>query len=225
MKMKGVNVVFTGIVEEVGRVRQLKQTHLAMELVIECEQVLEGTRIGDSIAVNGVCLTATEIGSRYFRVDVMPESVKRTHFHCLKLDEPVNLERALRVGDRLGGHFVQGHVDTTAILMERTPYENAEIFRFQIDQKWTRLMIEKGSIAINGISLTLVEVNEEDFTVSLIPHTLEQTQLRFTKPGDMVNVECDMIGKYLAKWMNASSQKPSQPMVEVFMNAGVSLGN
>lgn len=211
-------MLFTGIVEEVGRIGQLKKTHLAMELIIECERVLEGTRIGDSIAVNGVCLTVTELGSGFFRVDVMPETVKRTHFHKLKVSEPVNLERALRVGDRLGGHFVQGHVDATATLVERRPYENAEIFRFRIDREWTRFMIEKGSVTVNGISLTLVEVNEEDFTVSLIPHTLAMTQLRFAQPGDLVNIECDMIGKYLAKWTRASAS--SALTIEKLNDAG-----
>lgn len=208
--------------EEVGRVRQLKSMQLAMELTIECEKVLEGTRIGDSIAVNGACLTVTEIGSRYFRVDLMPESVQRTHFHLLQIDEPVNLERALQVGDRLGGHFVQGHVDTTATLIKRVPHENAEIFQFKIDPTWTRYMIEKGSIAINGVSLTLVEVNDENFTVSLIPHTLEQTQLRFLQPGDLVNIECDMIGKYLEKLTHATNQSHT---IKELLTTGVSHGN
>jgi riboflavin synthase len=191
------HALFTGIVEEVGHVRNIKKTPLTMELTIQCQKVLQGTQLGDSIAVNGVCLTVTKMGSDYFTADVMPETMKRTNLSKLSSGVPVNLERAVAAGQRMGGHFVQGHVDGVGQIVERTPYENAVLFRVRVSPELTDYMVEKGSIALNGISLTLVEVGQEDFTVSVIPHTLNETMLRVAKPGDWVNVEVDMIGKYI----------------------------
>jgi riboflavin synthase len=193
--------VFTGIIEEVGRVIHVKKQPAAMELTIQADRVLQGTELGDSIAVNGVCLTVTRMSADTFCADVMPETVKRTNLSQLQTGTPVNLERALAVGDRLGGHFVQGHVDGVGVIQSITPMANAVVFRIQVDPALTEYMIPKGSIAVNGISLTLVDVEANAFTVSIIPHTLQHTQLQQGKPGDQVNIECDMIGKYLAKWV------------------------
>lgn len=192
--------MFTGIIEEVGRIKQLRKNPLTMELTIQCRKVLEGTQLGDSIAVNGVCLTVTQLGSDYFMADAMPETMKRTNLGKLNVSDPVNLERAVAAGQRMGGHFVQGHVDGVGTILSKTPYENAVVYRIETSQQLTRYMIEKGSVAVNGISLTIVEVSDHDFTVSLIPHTYKHTQLRDAKQGDMVNIEVDMIGKYLHKW-------------------------
>ncbi|MBA4495682.1 riboflavin synthase [Paenactinomyces guangxiensis] len=200
--------MFTGLVEEVGHIRQISKSGMAMELTIQCEKVLEGTKLGDSIAVNGVCLTVTRQGSLYFTADVMPETMKRTNLKYLQPSSPVNLERAVAAGQRMGGHFVQGHVDGTGTIIERRPFENAVLFGFRTAPELTRYMIEKGSVAVNGISLTIVDVGSDFFTVSVIPHTLEHTQLQSAKPGDLVNIECDMIGKYLAKWANMPSSQP-----------------
>ncbi|MGA8941807.1 MAG: riboflavin synthase [Thermoactinomyces sp.] len=197
--------MFTGIVEEVGRVKRLRKTPLTMELTIGCRHVLEGTRLGDSIAVNGVCLTVTAMGNDFFTADAMPETMVRTNLGKLLVSDTVNLERAVAAGQRMGGHFVQGHVDGTGTILSVTPYENAVLFRIEAGEGLTRYMIEKGSVAVNGISLTIVEVGATEFTVSLIPHTIKNTQLRDAKQGDMVNIEVDMIGKYLHKWLNDKS--------------------
>ncbi|MFC7442182.1 riboflavin synthase [Laceyella putida] len=193
--------MFTGIIEEVGQLIHVKKQPAAMELTVQAKQVLQGTRLGDSIAVNGVCLTVTRMGTDVFCADVMPETMKRTNLRHLHAGAPVNLERALAVGDRLGGHFVQGHVDGVGTIQSITPLANAVVFRIQVEPALTDYMIPKGSVAVNGISLTLVDVEADAFSVSIIPHTLHHTQLQQAKPGDQVNIECDMIGKYLAKWV------------------------
>lgn len=197
--------MFTGIVEEVGRIKQLRKTPLTMELTIGCRHVLEGTQLGDSIAVNGVCLTVTHMGSDCFTADAMPETMKRTNLGKLNVSDSVNLERAVAAGQRMGGHFVQGHVDGVGTILSVSPYENAVLFRIEAGEGLTRYMIEKGSVAVNGISLTIVEVGATQFTVSLIPHTIKHTQLRDAKQGDIVNIEVDMIGKYLNKWLEEKS--------------------
>jgi riboflavin synthase len=207
-------IMFTGIVEEVGRVRNIKKTPLTMEISITCKKVLEGTKLGDSIAVNGVCLTVTELGGDYFTADVMPETVKRTNLHELSLSSPVNLERAVAAGQRMGGHFVQGHVDGIGTIIERTPFENAVLFRVQVDPRLTDYMVEKGSVAVNGISLTIVEVGADFFTVSVIPHTLKETMLDQANLGTKVNVEVDMIGKYIVHHLNKRSSSTSSSLTK-----------
>lgn len=197
--------MFTGIIEEMGKVAEIRKQSMAMELAICARKVLEGTKIGDSIAVNGVCLTVTSFNDSSFTVDVMPETMKRTNLGSLRVGSMVNLERALAVGSRLGGHFVQGHVDGEATVIEKIQHENAVLFRFRVSPEHTRYMVEKGSIAINGISLTLVDVGQDWFSVSIIPHTLRETTLQFAQIGDRVNIECDLIGKYVAKLLDNRS--------------------
>lgn len=208
--------MFTGLIEEVGTIRTMTQAGLAMQLTIACDKVLQGTALGDSIAVNGICLTVTHLGSDHFTADVMPETIKRTNLSRLTHGASVNLERAIAAGQRMGGHFVQGHVDGIGKLTERRPYENAILFRFQVPADLAQYMIEKGSIAVNGISLTIVETGADFFTVSVIPHTLAQTQLQKAVTGDWVNIECDMIGKYIAKFINkgTSSSLTMEKLVE-----------
>lgn len=204
--------MFTGIIEEVGQLLHVKKSAAAMELTIQAKRVLQGTKLGDSIAVNGVCLTVTKMGTDTFCADVMPETVKRTNLAHLHAGMPVNLERALLVGDRLGGHFVQGHVDGVGRIVSMTPLANAVIFRIQTEPALTDYMIPKGSVAVNGISLTLVDVEADAFSVSIIPHTLKHTQLEQAKPDDLVNIECDLIGKYLAKWMKEKPTTAPEPL-------------
>lgn len=192
--------MFTGIIEEVGKIQRVHTVGQTQVLTIGCRRVLEGTQLGDSIAVNGVCLTVTQMGNNFFTADVMPETYQRTSLKHLRSGMPVNLERAMALGARMGGHMVQGHVDGIAILVQQQPYENAVLFQFKTDPSWTHFMIPKGSIAINGTSLTLIEVTDTTFSVSLIPHTMKETQFGSLSVGDQVNIECDMIAKYLAKW-------------------------
>ncbi|OYD09766.1 riboflavin synthase [Paludifilum halophilum] len=199
--------MFTGLVEEVGRIRAVERRGMAMRLSVACQRVLDDVSVGDSIAVNGVCLTVTSFGKDFFDTDVMPESMKKTNLGRCSVGTPVNLERAVAAGQRMGGHFVQGHVDGVGWIQSRTPSENAVLFRFEVPDRLTRWMVDKGSVAVNGISLTLVEWEERAFTVSVIPHTLESTQLKDAQPGDAVNIECDMIGKYVAKLVEQSGDR------------------
>ncbi|PTX50863.1 riboflavin synthase alpha chain [Melghirimyces profundicolus] len=191
--------MFTGLVEEVGTIRSIDRKGNAMRLTVSCRKVVNGVKTGDSIAVNGVCLTVTESGADHFSADVMPETMMKSNLGELAVQSPVNLERALAAGDRLGGHFVQGHVDGVGRILSRTPVENAVLFRIGVPRELTRWMVDKGSVAVNGISLTIVRTEPEAFSVSIIPHTLQVTQLKEARPGDPVNIECDMIGKYVAK--------------------------
>ncbi|WP_028775718.1 riboflavin synthase [Shimazuella kribbensis] len=192
--------MFTGLIEEVGRVDQIIQSGDGMELTISCTKVLEGTKIGDSIAVNGVCLTVTELGKDFFVADVMAETVRKSGLANHRPTTMVNLERAMKATDRFGGHMVQGHVDGVATVLERLENGNATYFQFQSSPEIASLLVESGSIAINGVSLTLTEVVQDTFAVSLIPHTLYQSQFKVLRVGELVNIECDIIGKYLAKW-------------------------
>jgi riboflavin synthase len=191
--------MFTGIIEEIGRVRSLRRTGISFTLDVEAQRVLEGTRVGDSIATNGVCLTVTSLRADGFTADVMPETVHRTAFARLVPGSEVNLERALALGDRLGGHIVSGHVDAVARLQSRRSDETALWLTFEAEPTLLRHVVEKGSIAINGISLTVATVTDRTFSVSLIPHTQGETNLTALRVGDDVNIESDMIAKYVEK--------------------------
>lgn len=189
--------MFTGIVEEVGTVRSIQRD----ALVTQASQVLEGTRIGDSIAVNGVCLTVVTMDSSSFKVNVMPETLKRTNLGSLHTGAPVNLERALRVGDRLGGHFVQGHIDATGKLVSYVLVEKAVLARFSAPADLMAYIVPQGFIAVDGVSLTVVEVDSSSFTVSLVELTQKTTNLLSHKPGDLVNLEVDIMAKYVERSM------------------------
>lgn len=189
--------MFTGIVEEIGHIRHISKAGRAEKLVISCHRVLEGTKIGDSIAVNGTCLTVTAMDSRSFTADVTPETMRRTAFSLFRPDTPVNLERALRLSDRLGGHIMMGHVDGTGRILSMEKDDNAVNISISIDRKWMRYIIEKGSVAVDGISLTVAERTDQSFSIALIPHTGSETALLWKHPGDLVNIECDYLGKYV----------------------------
>lgn len=189
--------MFTGIVEEIGHIHHISKTSRAEKLVISCEKVLEGTKIGDSIAVNGTCLTVTAMDGTSFSADVTPETMRRTAFSLFRPGTPVNLERALRLGDRLGGHIMMGHVDGTGRILSMKKDDNAVNISISTDRKWMRYIIEKGSVAVDGISLTVVGRTEKSFSIALIPHTGSETALLLKHPGDLVNLECDYLGKYV----------------------------
>lgn len=189
--------MFTGIVEEIGQIHHISKTSRAEKLVISCEKVLEGTKIGDSIAVNGTCLTVTAMDGTSFTADVTPETMRRTAFSLFRPGTPVNLERALRLGDRLGGHIMMGHVDGTGRILSMKKDDNAVNISISTDRKWMRYIIEKGSVAVDGISLTVAGRTEKSFSIALIPHTGSETALLLKHPGDLVNLECDYLGKYV----------------------------
>lgn len=199
--------MFTGIIEEVGKVKSLRRGAKSFVLEVEAETVLEGTQVGDSIATNGVCLTVTNLTGRGFTADVMPETVNRTALGQLVPGASVNLERALSLQTRLGGHIVSGHIDGTGRISNRRQDDNALWLTIECDSKLLRYVIEKGSITIQGVSLTVARVDERSFSVSLIPHTQSATTLHQAKVGDLVNLENDIIAKYVEKLIGAESVK------------------
>lgn len=213
--------MFTGIVEEIGKVHSLRDYGDSIELSLKCQRVIEDAKRGDSIAVSGVCLTIVDYDEHGFSADVMKESLKRSSLGDLEVGSPVNLERALAVGDRLGGHNVQGHVDCTSTLISRTPGSRWEVFRFLLPQNYRLYVVEKGSIAIDGTSLTISALGEDFFEVSLIPTTLKDTTLGALTPGDRVNLEFDIVGKYILRALNlglvtpeySEDTDPSGPLV------------
>ena len=191
--------MFTGIVQGLGRVVRKQPAGGGMVFCLEADFPLTDPVEGESIAVNGACLTARDIKDRRFLVDVSPESLARTGLAALLPGSAVNLERALKLSDRLGGHLVSGHVDDRARVEDRRPAGDFTLFTFSLSRSLAKYVIEKGSIAINGVSLTVNSCEGERFTVSIIPHTLAVTTLGELKPGDTVNIEVDIIGKYVEK--------------------------
>lgn len=194
--------MFTGIVEEVGQVKAIGNGTLQ----IQAAKVLEDVKLGDSIAVNGICLTVTGFNSNSFQADVMPETIKRTSLGELKLGSPVNLERALTLSSRLGGHIVSGHIDGTGRIVSLKEDKNAILMKIQADGAILRYIVEKGSVALDGISLTVVQVGSRDFTVSLIPHTRQVTNLSVKGEGSLINIENDVVGKYVAKLLQPADE-------------------
>ena len=193
--------MFTGLVEVLGRVERVSEEGSGRRLAIHWpgldpdEPFVEG----ESIAVCGCCLTVVASVGEVFEAQLGPETLLRTNLGTKGPGDPMNLERSLRVGDRLGGHFVQGHVDTTAALVERRPEGDWDFLRFRPGADWTPLMVPKGSVAVDGVSLTLVDVGPDDFSVMLIPHTLSVTTLGTLRPGDLANIETDMLARHVRK--------------------------
>ncbi|MFI1537882.1 riboflavin synthase [Streptomyces anandii] len=193
--------MFTGIVEELGEVTAVEDLGDAARFRLRGPVVTEGARHGDSIAVNGVCLTVVAHEGDEFTADVMAETLKRSSLGALTAGSRVNLERPTAVGARLGGHIVQGHVDGTGTVLERTPSEHWEIVRISLPAELARYVVEKGSITVDGISLTVVDAGADHFTVSLIPTTLALTTLGLKQPGDPVNLEVDVVAKYVERML------------------------
>lgn len=191
--------MFTGIVEETGHVMQVVSGSTSGELRIGASKVLEGTRIGDSIAVNGVCLTVTRLYRDGFTADVMPETLRRSNLGRLRSGDSVNLERAMAADGRFGGHIVSGHIDGMGVVSETRREGNATWVTIEASGDILRLIVKKGSITIDGISLTVAELDDRGFSVSIIPHTGEETTLLKRKPGDPVNLENDILGKYVER--------------------------
>lgn len=191
--------MFTGLVEELGKVKNIARGAKSVRLTVSGHKVLEDVRLGDSIAVNGTCLTVVDFSRDWFTADVMPETVDRTALAGLKPGDTVNLERTLRVGDRLGGHIVSGHIDGVGTILAKEQNDNAVIVRIGAGPEVMRYIIQKGSIAIDGTSLTVVDFGPDWFTVSLIPHTATMTTVGLKATGQPVNLEADIIGKYVEK--------------------------
>jgi len=199
--------MFTGLIEEVGRVLSLKKSSEGGILAVETS--LEGIKVGDSVAVNGACLTVVEVKQGSVSFELSPETLSRTNLRLLKVGDFVNLERALRLGDRLGGHIVQGHVDFTAkIVSFRNIGKHWELI-VEIPKGWEKYFVEKGSVALDGISLTINSVQGDKISINVIPHTYENTNLKFRKVGDLLNVETDIIGKYVINYLEKTSPRES----------------
>lgn len=191
--------MFTGIVEECGYVIGIEIENHAARMVIDAPTVHQGVQLGDSIAINGCCLTVVEYQGSHLAFDMVPETMARTNLGKLKPGSRVNLERALLVGARLGGHFVQGHIDGVGTLLAVLPEENAVVLEVGVPSSLRRYLVEKGSIAVDGVSLTVAQARLDTFTVWTIPHTREVTTLGSLEVGDHVNIECDLLGKYIEK--------------------------
>ncbi|MBQ1249918.1 MAG: riboflavin synthase [Selenomonadales bacterium] len=201
--------MFTGLVEELGKVKTIEKGAKSVRITIAAKKVLEDVKLGDSIAVNGTCLTAVDFDSTYFTADVMPETVNKTVLAHLRPGDLVNLERTLRLGDRFGGHMVSGHVDSVGKIIAKDQNDIAIIVKISVTPETSRYIIKKGSIAIDGISLTVVEATDTWFSVSLIPHTAKMTTLGYKRVGDSVNLETDIIGKYVEKLLMPKSSEPT----------------
>lgn len=199
--------MFTGIVEELGVIKSVRRGAESARLMIDAARVIGGSRVGDSIMVNGVCLTSVYFGERTFTADVMAETLDKSNLGKLKTGDRVNLERALRLDDRLGGHIVSGHIDGVGTISSREKHDIATLITIKAPQAVMRYIIKKGSVAIDGISLTVVDFAADSFQVSLIPHTANETTLGFKKNGDTVNLEGDIIGKYIERMMNFKGSK------------------
>lgn len=198
--------MFTGIIEEVGVIKQVYKEGKSFKLIIKTNEILKDTKIGDSISTNGVCLTATNILDKSFTVDVMPESTKRTNLENLKIGDFVNLERALKANGRFDGHIVSGHVDGTGKIVSIEKDGNAIWIEIITDNNLLKYIVKKGSIALDGVSLTVAYINNNGFSVSIIPHTGKVTTLLKKKIGDEINIECDILGKYVEKLIGLNNK-------------------
>ena len=211
--------MFTGIVEEIGTVERVQHGQHSAVLAIRASKVLEDTKIGDSIAVNGICLTVTALPAGKFLADVMHETLNRSSMVNLKNGSRVNLERAMQANGRFGGHIVSGHVDGIGTILQTKRDDTAVWYTIGAGPQILRYVVEKGSVTVDGISLTVAAVSEESFSISAIPHSVEQTILKDKGAGDSVNLETDIIGKYVEKLMQpASSDTPKSRITEEFLS-------
>lgn len=197
--------MFTGIIEEKGRIEQITEGSKSCRLKISADKIFDDLELGDSVAVNGVCLTVSELTPPSFTADVMPETLRRTGLGTLAKGANVNLERAMQLGGRFGGHIVTGHIDGTGTVTNTVIEDNAVVITINADEKIIQYIVEKGSITLDGISLTVASVRTDRFTVSIIPHTAKETTILDRKIGDKINIECDIIGKYVKQFNSNQS--------------------
>jgi len=211
--VKEVKTMFTGIIEEMGKLKKIQHGTDSARLTFEAAEVLKDVRLGDSIAVNGICLTVVHFNERFFDVDVMAETLRKTNLEDLKPGDRVNLEPALRAGDRLGGHIVSGHIDGVGVITRQRREDIAVLTEIRAPAEVMRYVVKKGSTAIDGISLTVVDCTRDSFQVSLIPHTASLTTLGYKKTGARVNLEADIIGKYVERLLGLDRDDAGTPAV------------
>jgi riboflavin synthase len=212
--------MFTGIIEGLGTIAELRQSNQGKRLEVEADFLLDQTKVGDSISVSGACLTVVAIEGKCFKVDVSPETLAMTTFGRSKIGDRVNLERALRISDRIDGHLVSGHIDGVGSIKQKTNTGNATIITIGVTESLSRYMIKKGSVAVDGISLTINNLSPDRFDVSIIPHTAKLTTIGFNKVGDLVNIETDMIGKYVERFVTGrkyNDQETDKPVDMEFL--------
>ncbi|NJP38836.1 riboflavin synthase [Alkalicoccus luteus] len=203
--------MFTGIIEEKGKIVSMKETGKAIVMTVEAPEILSDVKLGDSIAVNGVCLTVASFEGSQFTVDLMPETVRATSLRLVGEGSEVNLERAMAAGGRFGGHFVSGHVDGTGIIKKKEADQNAVYVEIEVEPKLRQYLAMKGSVAVDGTSLTIFGLTDTSFTLSLIPHTLKETVMGSRQVGDPVNVECDMLAKYVEELLAVRFRTQEKP--------------
>ncbi|WP_293443050.1 riboflavin synthase [Persephonella sp.] len=208
--------MFTGLIEEVGSVSKIEKKSDGIMIQIKAEKILDDLKIGDSVALNGVCLTVVDIENGKVSFDVSQETAIRSNLPELKIGNLVNLERALRLSDRLGGHIVQGHVDTIGFIKRIIPKGQHTEFIFQFPEKFMDLIVEKGSIAIDGISLTINYINTNEISINIIPHTIQNTNLKERKIGDKINIEFDILGKYVKRMISKGEKDRLEDLLESF---------
>ena len=194
--------MFTGIVEELGNISQVKKTDTGKKITITAKAIMNDLKVGDSVSVNGVCLTVTTYDENSFNLDLLKETLKKSNLADLKKEDCVNLERAITLNTRLGGHLLQGHVETVGVIMDKVPSGDGATLSVGIDPGFMRYCISKGSIALDGVSLTIASMSENIIKIALIPHTLEWTTLGLKDVGDSLNIETDIIGKYIERLMS-----------------------
>jgi len=199
--------MFTGIIEGLGTIRAMRSSDQGKRLTIESDFGLDGSKVGDSISVSGACLTMVKLDGKRFDVDVSPETLQKTTFGSAKVVQRVNLERALRLSDRIDGHLVSGHIDGMGTLSQRENLGNSIVVSIDVPEYLTRYMISKGSVAVDGISLTINACETKSFSVSIIPHTATVTTIDQKNEGEPVNIETDMIGKYVERFTSGSRQR------------------
>ena len=202
--------MFTGIVEEIGTLKNISHGERSMRLEISCVEILSDVRLGDSISVNGICLTVNKLGDNSFYADVMPETMRHTNLGSLTRGTKVNLERAMSIERRFGGHIVTGHIDGVGTIANISREDNAVWITIKAEREIMKYIIHKGSVALDGISLTVQQLGSSDFKVSIIPHTRDFTTLPGKKPGDIINIECDVIGKYIERLMTFGKEEKSK---------------
>ncbi|MFC4738014.1 riboflavin synthase [Bacillus daqingensis] len=203
--------MFTGIIEEKGKIVSMNETGEAIVMTVEAPEILSDVKLGDSIAVNGVCLTVASFEGSQFTVDLMPETVRATSLRLVSEGSEVNLERAMAAGGRFGGHFVSGHVDGTGIIKKKEADQNAVYVEIEVEPKLRQYLTMKGSVAVDGTSLTIFGLTDTSFTLSLIPHTLKETVMGSRQVGDPVNVECDMLAKYVEELLAVRFRTQEKP--------------
>jgi len=201
--------MFTGIIEEIGKIKSINRIKDITKLIVSADKILTNMELGDSVSIDGVCLTIVKFTKSEFEVDLSPETLTLTTFKHKQINDMVNLERALRLGDKLGGHFVTGHIDGMGKINQIEKKGDSFIYSFTADDSILSNIVQKGSIAIDGISLTIAELNKKSFSVAIIPYTYNNTTFRYKKSGDLVNIETDMLGKYVKKYIGFEEEHKS----------------